>query len=183
TVLAMTLLCLSVYAPIAVGRSGFIDATLLVNTTRYHYVGSLPVVILACLVLAHLGRAASLQTVPPVAFLLAALGLGVFGWARSDFRIDDHGASRTSFAAVLRGLDVEGASHPREATVFLDDGKAVEALVGPFLASGSQHLSPGRAAAFLLAHDGGELDGRRVRFVERDPAVVAWYARFPDAPL
>jgi hypothetical protein len=179
TVLAMTLLCLGVYAPIALGRSGLIDPTLLVNTTRYHYVGSLPIVILACLVLAHLGRTA----IPPVALLLAALALGVFGWARSDFRIDDHGASRASFAAVLRRLDVEIASHPREATVFLDNGKPLLALVGPFLAAGSQLLFPGRAAAFLLAHDGDELDGRRVRFVERDPAVVAWYARFPDTPL
>ena len=36
---------------------------------------------------------------------------------------------------------------------------------------------------FLLTHDTDELDGRRVRFVERDPAVVAWHAALPETPL
>jgi hypothetical protein len=181
-VVAMAILCVAVYGPIAVGRYGFGDPKTLPNQPRYHYVGTLPVVIVACLVLGRLGRAAPVQAFPPVVFLLASVALGLFGWARSDFHIDDHGASRAYLARVLRELSAEVGPHPAGSTVFLQNGKPSPALLGPGLA-GMQRLFPGRAAAFLLAHDGDELDGRRLRFVEGDRAVVGWYARFPDTPL
>jgi hypothetical protein len=181
TVLAMAILCLGVYASIAVGRSIFAHQRLVIPT-RYHYVGGLPIVILACLVVAHIGRAAPLRAVPPAAFLLAALAVGTYGWARSDFRIDDHGASRAYLTGVVRGLDAEVASHPPGTTVFVENGKPSALLLGPVMVTAARDF-PGRAAVFLLTHDTDELDGRRVRFVERDPAVINWYARFPGTPL
>jgi hypothetical protein len=181
-VLAMAILCLGIYAPIAIGRSIFVDPRVPAIPTRYHYVGALPIVILACLVLGHVARAAPLRAVPPAAFLLAALVIGAYGWAHSDFRIDDHGDSRSSMAGVLRGLDAEVASHPAGTTVFVENGKPSGHMLGPVMVTAARDF-PGRAAVFLLTHDSDELAGRNVRFVERDPAVVAWYARFPDTPL
>jgi hypothetical protein len=181
-VLAMAILCLGIYVPIAVGRGIYVDPLVLTIPTRYHYVGAVPIVVLACLVLAHAGRAAPLRAVPPAAFLLAALALGAYGWVRSDFRIDYHADSRASLAGVVRGLDAEVASHPVGTTVFVENGKPSAHLLGPVMVTAARGF-PGRAAVFLLTHDADELDGRRVRFVERDPAVVAWYARFPDTQL
>ncbi|HJW68938.1 MAG TPA: hypothetical protein VJ829_06240 [Candidatus Binatia bacterium] len=137
---------------------------------------------MVCLVLEHLGRIALLRAVPPVAFLVAALALGTYGWARSGFRIDDHGSSRTYLTGVLRSVDVEVASQPAGATVFLENGKPSPRLLGPVLV-GAPQVFPGRAAAFLLVHGEDELDGRRVRFVERDRTVIDWCARFPETPL
>jgi hypothetical protein len=133
--------CLGVYALIAVGRY-YVDPQWLAIQTRYHYVGTVPIVVLACLVLGHLGREAPLQAVPPEAYLLAALALGIYGWARSDFHIDAHGASRAYFIRVLQGLDAEVASHPAGATVFLQNGKPSPALLGPVLV-GVPRLFPG----------------------------------------
>jgi hypothetical protein len=179
-VLAMAMLCLGVYGSIAVGRAIFVDQRVVQIPIRYHYVGGLPIVILACLVLGHIGRAAPLRAVPPAAFLLAALALGTYGWARSDFRIDDHADSRAYLTGVVRGLDAEVASHAAGTTVFAENGKTSARLLGPFMVARD---FPGRAAVFLLTHDTDEVDGRRIRFVERDQTVINWYARFPDTPL
>jgi hypothetical protein len=181
-VLGMTILCLAVYTPIAVGRSGFVDPRALAIQTRYHYVGTLPIVVLACLVLGHLGRNWLLQPVPVVAFLVVAITLGVYGWARSDFRIDDHAAAQAYFSRMLQGMDVEVASHPSGSIAFLENGKVSSVLLGPIMAKVARDF-PGRAAAFVLAHGTDELDGRRLRFIERDPAVIRWYATFPKTLL
>ncbi|HKA29002.1 MAG TPA: hypothetical protein VKH82_06490 [Candidatus Binatia bacterium] len=181
-VLAMGLLCIAIYGAIAIGRSIFLDPNALAITTRYHYVGTLPIVILACLVVGQLAHAGPLQMVPPVAFLGGAIALGIYGWARSDFHIDDHGASRAQLTAVVRALDAEVASHPVGTTVFVENGKPSARMLGPVMVT-AVHLFPGRAAAFLLTHDTDELAGRRVPFVERDPAILKWYARFPETPL
>ena len=42
---------------------------------------------------------------------------------------------------------------------------------------------PGLAAIFLITHDDDQLDGRTVRFVERDPAVLAHYRLRPESRL
>jgi hypothetical protein len=42
---------------------------------------------------------------------------------------------------------------------------------------------PGRAAVLLLHQPGDEVKDRRLRFIERDPTVLAWYAQRPDTPL
>ena len=176
TALAMVALCLCVYAVVAVGRQIFGPPWQLAVQPRYHYVGSLPIVILACLVLAEVGRLDPHGAVPRIPLLLAALALGAYGWARSDFRVDEHDVSRQYLAGVLRGISSEVAARPAGTTVLLDNGKPSAALLGPVLV-GAQRLFAGRAAAFLLAHEGDELDGRRVRFVERDAAVTDWYLR------
>jgi hypothetical protein len=50
-------------------------------------------------------------------------------------------------------------------------------LLGPAM---PDRLFPGRAAAFLLTHCTDTLDGRRVRFFERSPEVMAWHLDRPE---
>jgi hypothetical protein len=179
-VLGMAILCLAAYIPIAIGRYGFVDPR--AAQPRYHYVGSLPIVVLGCLILAHLARVWPLRPAPLVGLLVTTLALGAYGWARSDFRIDDHGACRAYLSRVLQGLDVEVESRPSGSTAFLENGKPSAALLGPVMVTDALAF-PGRAAAFVLTHDTDELAGRRLRFIERDPTVVEWYAKFPETPL
>ena len=83
---------------------------------------------------------------------------------------------------MLHGVDVEVESHPSGSTTFLENGKPSAALLGPVMVTAALDF-PGRAAAFVLTHDTDELAGRRLRFIERDPTVVEWYAKFPQTPL
>jgi hypothetical protein len=185
TAIALVSLCAASYFVIAIGRVPlFPTATLLVDQPRYHYVASIPIVLLACLVLQHLGGVGWLRTMPHVPLLLVGLAAGVYGYARSDFRIDDHGSARRHLDDMVRGIAVEVAARPAGSIVYLENGKAPLELGGGFEADSKwKWLFPGRAAAFLLTHHGEKLDGRRVRFIERDPGVLRWFSQWPETPL
>src|SRR5262245_6779208 len=84
---AMVVLALGVYGMIAAGRSGAyamfnIGPWAAARVARYHYVGSLPMIVLVCLILRELGRLPLLHAVPaPLAFA-AGLGVVVYGIVR-----------------------------------------------------------------------------------------------------
>ena len=183
---AMLALALGIYAVIAIGRAPFnrsdIVMTWLAAQLRYHYVGMIPTVVVVCLVLRELGRVGPLRALPGPALLLAALALGAIGYLRSDFRIDDRVGVRGYLAEVQRGMADEVDGRAAGTTVYLENGNTSPILLGPVMAR-IKPLFPGRAAVFLLTHSGDELDGRRVRFVERDPAVLARIGRWPEDPL
>jgi hypothetical protein len=185
TVTALAILCVASYLIVAAGRVPlFPDAKLLVDQPRYHYVASIPIVLLMCLVLSHLAGVAWLRMLPRAALLLIALAVGVYVYARSDFRIDDHAAARRHLDDMLRGIAVEVQARPPGSIVYLENGTAPLALGGmPDAEQKWKWTFPGRAAAFLLVHQGEELDGRRVRFVERDSGALRWFSQWPDTPL
>jgi hypothetical protein len=185
-VLAMLALAVGVYGMIAVGRppvpgSGATRQWLAARP-RYHYVGGIPIVVLIGLGLAALGRVAWLRTVPRAALVLGVFAVGVVGYLRSDFKIDDHAVCRNHLASMLRGIAAEVERGAPGATVYLENGNAPRELLGPIMVQ-AKPLFPARAAAFLLEHPVDEVDGRRVRFVERDPAVLRWFAQWPNTPL
>lgn len=187
TTLAMLILALSVYLLIGLGRQpeGTRTATWLALETRYHYVGTLPVVVVAALAASRLGKVDVLRSVPRVPLILAVFALGIVGRVRSGFRIDEHAQSRVQFAAVQRGIAAELAAQAvgSEVTLRNDLSRAtLETLLHP-VNVGQVRRFPGRAAVFVLEHPDGRLLSRSVRFVERDPAVLAWHARWPDTPL
>src|SRR4029450_8184264 len=173
-VLAILALAVGVYGMIAVGRPPVPGSGLtrqwLAARPRYHYVGGIPIVVLIGLGLAALGRVAWLRTVPRAALVLGVFAVGVVGYLRSDFKIDDHAVCRNHLASMLRGIAAEVERGAPGATVYLENGNAPRELPGPVMVQ-AKLLFPARAAAFLLEHPVDEVDGRRVRFVERDPAV------------
>jgi hypothetical protein len=69
---------------------------------------------------------------------------------------------------------------PPGGTAYLENGTNSRMLLGPVMRDVD---FPGRAAIFLLAHDGNQLNGRTVRFIVRDPSVLAHYRQRPDSPL
>lgn len=181
---AMAILCAGTYLVIAVGRAplaaysgGIVAAS---AQLRYHFVGAVPVVVVACLALQQIGRLGPLRRVPRAPLLLAALAFGMWAYRRSEFVVHDNAAARLEFQAAVRAIDAAVAAHPMGATVIIDTGQPTKSLLGWVM---PKRDFPGRAAVFLLTRSGDEVDGRRVRFIERDPAVRAWYAARPESRL
>lgn len=182
--LAMAALCTGVYGVIAAGRASFFDPRLAPGMTvgqlRYHYLGAIPIVVLACLALREVGRIGPMRAVPRLPLLLVALATGIYGYAHSTFRIYDNVACRLYVANAWRSIAAEAASHPEGSIAYLENGEPPSVLLGPVM---RKRDFPGRAAVLLLEQRGDEVNGRRVRFVERDPSVLKWYAGRPDTPL
>lgn len=182
--LAMAVLAVGVYAVLAVGRAQVYTAFNLplaraAAEPRYHYVGTIPVVILLCLALQQVGRIGWLSAVPRGLLLAAGLGLSVAGYARSNVRIDEHQATRDYVTRTLRGIVDTIEASPPGTTVYLENG-STNSVIGPWL----EVFFPGRASLFLLLSPADDLlDGRHVRFVERNPRVLEFWAARPGARL
>jgi hypothetical protein len=183
--LAMVALAVGIYGVIALGRANIyvmFKASLAqaASTPRYHYVGSIPIVVLLCQMLQQVGRTRWLSAVPRRLALAAGLGLLVAGHARSNFQIDEHAAARAYLARTAQEIADAVAAVPPGTTVYLENGSTPGGAVGPWL----NQWFPGRAGVFLLLSPSGDmLDGRHVRFVERDPKVVEFWGERPSARL
>ena len=70
------------------------------------------------------------------------------------------------------GIATEVSRQAPGETVYLENGTNSTVVLGVMT---SNTLFPGRAAIFLLANDDDRLDGRPVRFVERDQRILARY--------
>jgi len=181
TTVAMLVLAAGIYAVIAVGRAPYTRAPLTAQL-RYHYVGMIPTVVVVCLALAELGGVGPLRGLPRAPLLLAVLAAGAIGYLQSDFRIDDRAPVRQYLASVQQGMVAEVVGLPPGTTVYLENGNPSPLMTGPVMAR-AKPLFPGRAAVFLLTHSGDALDGHHVRFIERDPAVLARIGGWPGDPL
>ncbi len=181
---AMAVLWVAIYLVIAIGRASLVglagSLAAAAAQRRYHFVGAIPVVIVACLALQQIGRLGPLRRVPRGALLLAALVLGGWTYRRSAFVVNDNARARAEFQAAVRAIDTAVAAQPPGATVYIDTGPRTTGLLGFVM---PKRDFPGRAGVFLLMQPGDEMEGRRVRFVERDPAVRTWYASRPETRL
>jgi hypothetical protein len=146
---------------------------------RYHYAGSLPVAVLLCLVLQQIGRLGPLRRVPPGLALAAGLGVLAAGYARSGMVIDQRYKVREYFARAMQEINAAVAAHPPGSTVYIEN------LTSPLVLMGMmpERLFPGRAGVFVITHPSDMVDGRRVRFIERDPEVLTWYTDRPETRL
>jgi len=185
TGLAMVALTLGAYAVIAVGRA-YVFTSLHRSPAqtaaylRYHYLGTVPIVVLVCLMLQQVGRIGPLSLVPRSVALAAGLGLLVAGYLRSAPWIDEHAASRAWVEGATREIAEAVAAAPPGTTVYLENGAAPAWAVGIFL----ENAFPGRAGVFsLLSPASDEMDGRHVRFIERDPNILAYWAERPGEPI
>jgi hypothetical protein len=183
--LAMLVLTASTYLLIAVGRAHIyqvlgIPPGQAASVDRYHYAGSLPVAVVVCLVLQQVGRLGPLRRVPPGLALAAGLGVLAVGYTRSGMRIDQHYACRMYFARTMQEIRDAVASYPEGSTVYLENLSSPRLLLGPVM---PDRLFPGRAGVFVITHPSDMVDGRRVRFIEHDPEVLAWYLDRPGTRL
>jgi hypothetical protein len=183
TAVAMAALAVGIYGVIAVGRTQVytmfhFPLAEAATEPRYHYFGSMPVVILICQVLQQVGRIGWLSAVPRGLLLAVGLALQVGTYARSSFRVDQHPATRDYLKRTIRELADAVAASPPGTTVYIENGET-QPIIGPNLAM----LVPGRAGMFLLLSPDDMLDGRHVRFVERDPDILAFWAARPGSRL
>jgi len=177
----LVVLTVGAYFVIALGRvhrplPGVVRATQM----RYHYAASLPVAVLLCLALREIGGVGWLRRVPRFALLVAALGGFVWSYARSDFGVDRHSNSRMAARRALDSIAAEVRSKPSDATAYLENGTASYFLLGPVMPPIDL---PGRAALLLISQPDDRVEGRTVRFVERDPTILARYQQRPDTRL
>lgn len=183
SMIAMAALALGVYAIIAAGRAHVYimfhyPLAKAAAEPRYHYVGTIPIVILICQVLQEVGRIGWLSALPRGLLLVVGLALQVGAYGLSGFTIDQHSSTRTCVTQAFRELQDAVAASPVGTTVSIENG-VTQPELGPMLTT----FLPGRAGLFLLLSPDDLLDGRHVRFVERDANILAFWAARPDSRL
>jgi hypothetical protein len=183
TAVAMAALAVGIYGVIAVGRTQVytmfhFPLAEAATEPRYHYLGSMPIVILICQVLQQVGRIGWLSAVPRGLLLGVGLALQVGTYARSSFRIDQHPATRDYVTRTVREIADAVAAAPPGTTVYIENGDT-QPVIGPNL----KMLVPGRAGLFVLLSPDDLLDGRRVRFMERDQEVLDFWTKRPETRL
>ena len=179
--LAMGILALGIYGVIAVGRASHyvlfhLAPARIAAQPHFHNAGTIPIVVLLCLMTEQVARRSHRAASVRALELGAGITLGVLGFARSGFVIEDHRAARNYVATTLAEIDAAVAAHPPGTTVYLDNGVLPVSVRGPML---TQAVLPGRAALFVLVAPSGVLDGRRVRFSEPDPDAFLYKDRAP----
>ncbi len=172
--LAMIALWMGIYAVIAAGRANVywflnIPPAVAAAMARYHYAATIPIVALLCLALRELGRLPGLRAVPAGAAAAAGLALLVWSHQRSDLRINERPLVHDYFLVTERELTEAIAAAPPGATLYLENRVTPRYVLGAAIPN---RLVPGRAAVFLLSRAPAALDGRQVRFVEREPDVL-----------
>jgi hypothetical protein len=178
--IALPSLSFGIYFAIGLGRTWFLPLHRMAMQERYHYVAAIPIVTVICMALQEVGRIGPLRRVPRVPLLFAAVAL--FGWSRtrSSFHVELNVGPRNAVASGLRTIAAQVSRVPPGRTVYLENGTNTQVLLGPVVPN---ILFPGLAAIFLITHDDDQLDGRTVRFMERNPAILARYGGRPESRL
>ncbi len=177
---ALASLSCGIYFAIAIGRIWLLPLPTMAAQLRYHYVAAIPLVTLVCMVLREVGQIGPLRRVPRVPLLLAALAL--FGWGRTRSAVPRRPERRPEITveSAVRKIAGQVALVPPGRTAYLENGANTKVLLGSVM---PKIDFPGLAAIFLITHDDDQLDGRTVRFMERDPAILAHYANSPQSRL
>src|SRR5262249_11866380 len=129
-VVALASLSFGMYLAIALGRVQLLR-TAMAGQPRYRYVAAVPIVVLACMGVQEIGRVGWLRRVPRGPLAAAALAAGIWGFARSGFRIDQNLVVRTTVEATAQGIAIAVLPHPPGETVYLENGANSKGLLGP----------------------------------------------------
>jgi hypothetical protein len=170
---ACALVALGCYAIIAAGRAQYFgDDALAAGAAqpRYHYVASLAYAVMLGLIAALICRSLRLRSGTRLA--LFAGWMIFLGWSyhRVAPFIDLFPSARRETQAVLYGVRNQVARVPAGADVYIANR--------PFGSIGTLYFAnqaafPGWAAVFTIFFSSNVVDGRRVHFAVKDPAVVA----------
>lgn len=182
--LAMVVLALSVYGVLAAGRTSVygmfgVSFWRAAAEPRYHYVGTIPVVVLLCLGLQALGGFGRLVALPRGPLVALGVALPVVAYARSTFRIDEHTDVRTAVTTAMHDLAARIAAAAPGGTVFIENRGGADPVLAHVLAVDL----PGRAGLFLLLPHDEVAHNRGVRFVEPNSEVLAYWQGRPGSRL
>ncbi len=174
TILAGLLLAAAGYAVIAAGRAPFLheqqQAAWGAQVPRFHYAATALLVVAGCTALAAL-RPRWLRGRVATALLLvwagASLAAHLTGAPRRDAAAE---RARRETGQVLAALHEAARTVPSGQDVYIENRPFRS--IGPLYAPQGEQF-PGWAAVFVIYVPGEAIDGRRVRFVEPDPLVIA----------
>jgi len=168
--LGLLLLAVACYAMIALGRALYAKSVAeAAARTRYHYVATIPLVALLCLMInqltARVRRRAGLHGL----MLLTWMGGSLWFYAQAEPFIDLHASARSETAEVLENF--------RQTIASAAPGQEVRIRNRPFRSIGLLLLNPGMgfpgsAGIYTIFFPANVVDGRPVRFVVSDPAIV-----------
>jgi hypothetical protein len=178
TMLAFALLALAVYATVAIAR-GPVDANLfgmaggeVAAHLRYHYAAqALLTVSFAIALNAILARRSG--SFADVAVPTAWAAVLVVGILVRGIPVDRHDASRAETGRALAALHAQIALGQPGETVYVRNAPVPVFGWMP----NTLQFPPGLAALFVVTSRRDEIEGRRVRFLEPDAAVVDAFAR------
>lgn len=165
---------IAAYGSIALGRAAFAPGPAKAleqsaQQVRFHYLATVPVTLLLCAMLVSMGARRF-----PRATTLLLLAWGAFTmrtWATSGWTIDRHDVSRLWVSSTMGEITRRAHGVAPGATVDVPNLPAPLLVTGPL--TGAE--MPGSVTVFAVSQASNELDGRRLRFVEPDPAVLAKY--------
>jgi hypothetical protein len=166
---ACALLGIAAYGTIAAGRGMFFDPANQMSSAaapRFHYAAPCLLAIAFALLLD--GWPSFLGPRLKTACLVAWLALMLRGHSMGpgiDHHDNDRRESREVLARIERAVDAARADE-----VYLENRNFLS--IGPLL-FGARPLFPGWAALFAVYYPDGFMKGKRVRFVEPDPTVLA----------
>lgn len=170
------------YLLIAAGRGAFLSVrgTKMVAQAHYHYSASLPLAMLAALLLNELAR----RWRPSATSATAALALWYAAFAAVQISagrpIEHHGNERRLADQTLAQIKTLVLSQPPGSDVYIRNG--VFYGVGPFVIK-NPHTFPGIAGLFAVYHPDQMLEGRRVFFVETEDRTLSMLRDRPFAGM
>jgi len=184
TALAMIALAATIYFAIAAGRAALyamleFSPARAASIQRYHYVGSLPIVVLLCLILREVARLPAVRLVPAPLALVVGLAPVAYG-IRQGIPVQEYGGARDYLRRTGDEIMAGVRAHPPGTTVYLENEHTPNFVLGPALPG---PLFPGRAGVFVLLHRSDQVEGRTVRFLEPDGEINAFYALRPNSRL
>ncbi len=183
---AMLAVAAAIYGLVAAGRAALyaaieVPAAKAATVARYHYAGSIPVVVLLTLLVQQLGRLPVLRSAPRAAVLAVALAIGAYGFASAGSPVTQlRTQCRDYFVETMQGIAYDVRAATPGDPVYLDNRTTPRFVLGITL---PEEAFPGRAAVFLLAQRSEAMDGRKVRFVEHDEDVLSYYRARPQSRL
>jgi hypothetical protein len=162
--LALAVVTFAAYAVIAAGRGTFFAKNYLMRAygaaePRYHYVATIPLAAILCVLFDRLGSALALPARARTALLVVWLAAMTALWARTSWRIDPHQRDREATEQVVATIDRTIRAAPAGAPASLVNQRFPPAVFA------------GWAAVYTIFFP-SDADGR-VYFVEADPAVRA----------
>lgn len=175
--IAFATIAVSGYAIVAVGRAFLVEASFrhssewFVSVTRYHYVGPLAMSAALCVALgrvaADAGQAERIVTLLPALLVLAAIP--AYAAASATLHPPLATEARSEHKKALQRIERAVRRQPGRGTVFISNRDFSPVRYAMLRAE----EFPGLAAVYVISYPTNRLKGREVRFVEKNPAVLA----------
>lgn len=169
-IIGSVVLCIGAYSIIAVGRGPLAGWLFPTQEARYHYVGTAALAIVTCLVFSGFAEWWRPGRRVTATLLLGWSAVMLFGLYWVVQPIQHYDAARRETAYVLGHIQKAIGTVQKGEDVYIENGRFHS--VSFFSAENSAQF-PGWAGVFSIYYPSNDVEGRRIRFVEKDLEVIA----------